>query len=60
VVETTALMLAGGLSETLLAWIDGTLAVARQQLVEDCAELFVAAGEAAVRIAARRPAPTAL
>ncbi len=52
--QTTALTLAGGLAETLLAWQDGTLSVGREQLVEDCTELFVATGEAAVRLARTR------
>jgi AcrR family transcriptional regulator len=53
-VQTTALTVAGGLAETLLAWLDGTLEVDQAQLVEDCAELFVATGEAAVRLAQAR------
>ena len=46
-VQTTAAMLTGGLAATLLAWTDGTLATTRADLVEHCAVLFVAAGEAA-------------
>ncbi len=53
-VQTTALMLVGGLAETLMAWLDGTLAITREQLVEDCADLFVAAGEASVRLVRAR------
>jgi AcrR family transcriptional regulator len=55
--QTTALTLAGGLAEVLLAWQNGTLAVEREQLVDDCTELFVATGEAAVRLARTRAAP---
>ncbi len=55
VVEITALMLAGGLAETLLAWLDGSLRVTREQLVDDCTDLFVASGAAARRIVAERP-----
>jgi AcrR family transcriptional regulator len=47
-VDTTALMLVGGLAETLLAWLDGTLRSTREELIEDCTDLFVATGEAAV------------
>jgi AcrR family transcriptional regulator len=54
-VELTALMLAGGLAESLLAWLDGTLALTREELIEHCADLFVATGEAAVILARRRP-----
>ena len=46
-VQTTAAMLTGGLAATLLAWTDGTLETTRAELVEHCAVLFVAAGEAA-------------
>ena len=49
-VELTALMLAGGLAEALLAWLDGSLRITREQLIEDCTDLFVANGEAAVRL----------
>jgi hypothetical protein len=43
-------MLAGGLAEALLAWLDRSLRVTREQLIEDCTDLFVANGEAAVRL----------
>jgi AcrR family transcriptional regulator len=46
-VDTTALMLVGGLAETLLSWLDGTLAATRDQLIEDCTDLFVIMGEGA-------------
>jgi AcrR family transcriptional regulator len=57
-VELTALMLAGGLAEAILAWLDGTLRLTREQLIEDCTDLFVANGEAAVRLVDGRSAPT--
>jgi hypothetical protein len=53
-VQTTALMLVGGLAETLLAWLDGTLRVTQEQLIADCTDLFVATGEAAVALARGR------
>jgi AcrR family transcriptional regulator len=59
-VELTALMLAGGLAESLLAWLDGSLPLSRSQLVEHCTDLFVATGEAAVKLARRRPPAEAL
>jgi AcrR family transcriptional regulator len=46
-VDTTALMLVGGLAETLLSWLDGTLAVTREELIEHCTDLFVIMGEGA-------------
>ncbi len=57
-VELTALMLAGGLAEAILAWLDGTLRITREQLIDDCTELFVANGEAAVRLVNGRRAAT--
>jgi AcrR family transcriptional regulator len=57
-VELTALMLAGGLAEAILAWLDGTLRITREQLIEDCTDLFVANGEAAVRLVNGRRADT--
>jgi AcrR family transcriptional regulator len=55
-VEMSALMVVGGLAETLLAWLDGTLGVTREQLIEDCADLFVATGHGAVALARARAA----
>jgi AcrR family transcriptional regulator len=51
IVELTAFMLAGGLAETLIAWFDGSLDIGRDELIERCADLFVATGEAAAKIA---------
>jgi AcrR family transcriptional regulator len=53
-VEVTALMLSGGLAETLLAWLHGTLQVSRAQLIDDCADLFEALGQATVRLVQNR------
>jgi AcrR family transcriptional regulator len=53
-VELTALMLAGGLAETLLAWLDGTLHLTREQLIEDCTDLFVVTGEGSFALAQAR------
>jgi AcrR family transcriptional regulator len=53
-IETTALMLVGGLAETILAWLDGTLKITRAQLIEDCTDLFVATGEASARLVRAR------
>ena len=53
-VETTALLLAGGLAELLIAWVDGDLTSTRDELVDDCAALLAATGEAAVALARRR------
>ena len=55
-VATTALLLAGGLAELLIAWLDGDLPSTRDELVEDCAALLAATGEAAVAVARRRAA----
>ena len=50
----TAAVLVGGLSELLVAWLDGGIDVSRHQLVDDATELFLALGGAAARIAASR------
>jgi AcrR family transcriptional regulator len=42
-VQLTAQVLVGGLTEALIAWLDGRLDVSRERLVEHCAALFVAA-----------------
>jgi AcrR family transcriptional regulator len=53
-VDTTALMLVGGLAETLLSWLDGSLHVTREQLIEDCTDLFVVTGEGALGLTQAR------
>lgn len=53
-VDTTAFLLAGGLAELLIAWLDGDLESTRDELVDDVAALLAATGEAAVGIARRR------
>jgi AcrR family transcriptional regulator len=53
-VDLTAAVLVGGMAELLITWLDGSLDVSRDQLVEDLTELFVATGESAVAIARRR------
>jgi AcrR family transcriptional regulator len=49
-----AAMLIGGLSEVLLDWIDGRIAVTREQLVDDLAVLAIALGETTEKIARNR------
>jgi AcrR family transcriptional regulator len=58
IVQLTATLLAGGLSELLMAWLDGDVEATRDELVDDCAMLFAAAGETAAAIARRRIART--
>lgn len=53
-VRLTSFMLVGGLAETLIAWLGGELDVTRDQLIDDCTNLFVAMGEAALRISTAR------
>ncbi len=55
-VEESALMLAGGFAEILLGWLDGVLHVTREQLIDDCTDLFVTTGEGAVRLVQARAA----
>lgn len=54
VVEITATMIVGGFAELMLRWVHGELAVPDDELVEDIAALFVAAGSAAEAIVGAR------
>jgi AcrR family transcriptional regulator len=54
IVEMTASLLVGGLAHLMLAWLDGQLAVQRDQLVDYCAEIFVVTGARAAEIAAEQ------
>jgi len=47
---TVATMLAGGLAQTLLDWSEGRLERSRDQLVDECAAVFVAAAEGVARL----------
>ena len=49
-----AAVLVGGFGELLVAWLDGRIDVTREQLIEDATALFLAVGDAASGIAARR------
>jgi len=53
-IEASALMTVGGLAEILLAWLDGTLHATREQLIDDCTDLFVATGEGALDVLRKR------
>ncbi len=53
-VDIGSVMLVGGLAEVFAAWRDGDLRASRAQLIDDCTELFVASGEAAVRLVSAR------
>lgn len=47
-------LLVGGMSELLMAWLDGRLDVGLDQLIDDTVALFLAVGEAADSIASTR------
>ncbi len=49
-----AAILVGGTGELIAAWLDGRIDVPRQQLVDDATELFLAMGDTAATVAARR------
>jgi len=49
-----AAVLVGGTSELVLAWLDGRIDLPRDRLVDDATALFLAVGEAAAAVAARR------
>jgi AcrR family transcriptional regulator len=50
-----ASILVGGLSELIVAWIEGRVETSREQLIDDATTLFLALGEAAAAVAANRP-----
>ena len=52
-----AAILVGGAGEMVVAWLEGRIDVSRDQLVDDATEIFLALGETAGRIAARRAKP---
>ncbi len=58
VVKVAAILVVGGMSELMLAWLDGRLDVTVDELVDNAAALFVATAEAAQRIAEGRAAPS--
>jgi hypothetical protein len=45
-------------SELLVEWLEGSIDVTPQQLVDDATDLFLALGEATAAIAARRSRPS--
>lgn len=54
--DMTAMMLVGGLTETMMAWLDGTLHATQEHLIADCADLFTVMGEAAAALGRSRAA----
>jgi AcrR family transcriptional regulator len=52
--KVTSALLAGGIVELLVAWIDGSIEVSEEQLVGDAAALVVGLGDAAAAIGAAR------
>lgn len=56
IADVAAALLVGGVTELLLAWLDGRIAITREQLIEDVTALFVVTAEGAVRIARARGA----
>jgi AcrR family transcriptional regulator len=54
IVDLTASVLVGGMAELLIRWLDGSLDMPREELIDDLTELFVATGESAAAIARRR------
>ena len=53
-VAITASLLAGGIAELLIAWLDGSIDATRDELVADCAALFMVTAEGAAAIARER------
>jgi AcrR family transcriptional regulator len=52
--ETAAILLVGGITELVGRWLAGSVTASREQLVEDCADLFAAAGGAVARLPRER------
>ncbi|HUA75299.1 MAG TPA: TetR/AcrR family transcriptional regulator [Solirubrobacteraceae bacterium] len=52
--KVTSTLLAGGIFELLVAWIDGSVEISEEQLVGDGAALIVGLGDAAATLAAAR------
>jgi AcrR family transcriptional regulator len=49
-----AAVLVGGFTELLVAWLDGRVALTREELVEDATTVLAGLGEAAARVVERR------
>lgn len=47
--ELTSVALVGGLAELVIRWLDGSLAVSRERLVDHCAKLFVVSAQVTSR-----------
>ncbi len=47
--ELTSVALVGGLAELVIRWLDGSLAVSRERLVDHCAKLFVSSAHVSSR-----------
>jgi hypothetical protein len=57
-VDITAALLAGGIAELLIAWLDGAIPATRDELIEDCTALFMITAEGAAALGRRRTATT--
>jgi AcrR family transcriptional regulator len=53
-IDLSATVLAGGVTELLITWLQGDLRIAREQLIDDAVTLVVAAGESAAVVARQR------
>ncbi|WP_354700544.1 hypothetical protein DSM112329_00823 [Paraconexibacter sp. AEG42_29] len=51
IVPITAAFVAGGVSELMIAWVEGDVPIPRERLVEDCARLLIGIGDTARAIA---------
>ena len=52
--EATATLLIGGISELLISWLDGRLPHSRDELIDDMADLVVTTAEGSAALARRR------
>jgi len=53
-IDLTGRLLAGGLAELLIAWLQGEIEIGRERLIDDCVALFTATAKSAVVLARTR------
>lgn len=51
-INATATLVAGGVAELMIGWLDGSVDLPRERLIDHCAQLIVEIGDQAVALAA--------
>jgi AcrR family transcriptional regulator len=52
IVNVTATLIAGGVAELMIGWLDGSVELPREQLIDQCARLIVEIGDTALAVSA--------